>query len=261
MTVITLTTDFGSGDHEAGVLVGVIWTIAPKAHIVDLSHEIDRHSVLQGARLLWRMAPFFPDSTIHMAVVDPGVGTTRRGIAARLGNQYFVGPDNGLLSLMLKQAEDNQQPVRIIQLDRPEFWLPEVSHVFHGRDVFAPVAAHLAAGTPFDQLGTPITDPVRIELPKPQRTSTGWLGQVIHIDHFGNLATNIHLDHLINTKEVMVIIKGAQIKGLVSTFGERPVGTLIALVNSSGSLSIAVVNGNAAQDLQAEVGDEVEALS
>jgi len=258
MTVITLTTDFGSGDHEAGVLKGVIWNIAPRARIADLSHDITPHYILEASLLLWRVAPFFPDGTIHVAVVDPGVGTSRRGIAAHLGTQFFVGPDNGLLSLLLARAEENEQPTSFIELDRPEFWLPEISSIFHGRDIFAPVAGHLAAGIHFDMLGSAIKDPIRNGMPKPTRTTDGWLGQVIHIDHFGNLATNLNSNHFKAMKEVMLKIKGAQIAGLVSTFGERPVGSLIALLDSSGSLAISVVNGSAAQVLKAKVGDNFE---
>jgi S-adenosylmethionine hydrolase len=260
MTVITLTTDFGSGDYEAGVLKGVIWRIAPSVHIADISHDITPQSVLEAALLLWRVACYFPAGTIHMAVVDPGVGTSRRAIAAQLGNQYFVGPDNGLVSLMLDQSEEAHQAVKFIWLDRPQYWLPDISNVFHGRDIFAPVAAHLATGISLDQLGTEIVDPIRIEIPKPERVSRGWIGQVIHIDHFGNLATNLNINHLNKVKEVVVKIKGEQINGLVSTFGERPVGELIALIDSSGSLAISVVNGNAAKVLQADVGDTIEVL-
>ncbi len=261
MTVITLTTDFGSGDHEAGVLKGVIWNIAPKAQIVDLSHEIPRHYVLGAARLLWRVVPYFPDGTIHVGVVDPGVGTSRRGIAARVGRQYFVGPDNGLGALVFAWAEENHQPTSFVHLDRPEFWNKEVASVFHGRDIFAPVAAHLAAGTPFNRLGTPINDPVRIEIPPPRRTKAGWIGQVIHIDHFGNLATNLNGNHLNNIKEVVITIKGSKIAGVVSTFGERPAGSLIALLDSSGSMAISVVNGSAESVLHAQIGDELEVFS
>ncbi len=260
MTVITLTTDFGTGDHEAGVLKGVIWTIAPLAQIADLSHDITPHDILEAALLLWRAAPYFPPGTIHVAVVDPGVGTSRRGIAARLGSQYFVGPDNGLLSLLVSRVDGNNEKLSFVHLDQPKYWLPEVSNVFHGRDIFAPVAAHLASGIPLFSLGTSIHDPVRIEIPMPTRLPRGWLGQVIHIDHFGNLSTNLNVSHFNPTKEVMVKIKGKQIAGLVSTFGERPVETLIALLDSSGSLAISVVNGSAAQDLNAAIGDEIEVL-
>jgi S-adenosylmethionine hydrolase len=258
MTVITLTTDFGSGDHEAGVLKGVIWQIAPDVKIADLSHDISPHSIIEAAILLWRAAQYFPDGTIHVVVVDPGVGTSRRGIAARLGQQYFVGPDNGLVSILLENAIEKKDLIEFIHLDQPQYWLPEVTNVFHGRDIFAPVAAHLAEGIPLNLLGMPISDPIRLEIPKPIRTPHGWYGKVIHVDHFGNLSTNLHGFHINQTKEVMVTIKGEKIVGLVSTFGERPPGTLVALVDSSGSLAISVVNGNAAQFLRASVGDNVE---
>ena len=261
VAVITLTTDFGSGDHEAGVLKGVIWSIAPKTQIADLTHDIPPQSVLEAALLLWRAARFFPDGSIHLAVVDPGVGTARRALAARFGTQYFVGPDNGLVSLLLARADETEQATSFISLDRPEFWLPDVSNVFHGRDIFAPVAAHLAAGTQFNTLGSKIDDPICIEIPKPTRTSHGWIGQVIHIDHFGNLATNLNVNHLNTMNEVMVKIKGEQITGMASTFGDRPGGSLIALLDSSGSLAISVVNGSAANQLHAHVGDEFEVFS
>jgi S-adenosylmethionine hydrolase len=260
MTVITLTTDFGLDDPEAGVLKGVIWNIAPTVQIADLSHGISPHDILEAALLLWRAIPYFPDGTIHVAVVDPGVGTTRRGIAALLGTQYFVGPDNGLLSLLLSRAKAASQPISIVHLDRPEFWLPEVANVFHGRDVFAPVAAHLAGGVPLPSLGTSINDPVRLDIPAPTPIPNGWLGRVIHIDHFGNLSTNLNAGFIDTEKEVMIKIKGEQINGLVSTFGERPSGTLVALLDSSGSMAISVVNGSAALYLGAQVGDKIEVL-
>jgi S-adenosylmethionine hydrolase len=260
MTVITLTTDFGNGDHEAGVLKGVIWKIAPQVKIADLSHDITPHDVMQAALLLWRVHSYFPDGTIHVAVVDPGVGTSRRPVAARLGSQYFVGPDNGIFSLLLLPAENINQPANFIQLDQPQYWLPEISNVFHGRDIFAPVAAYLAFGISFNQLGSPIDDPVRIEIPKPISTPHGWIGQVIHIDHFGNLSTNLNITHLQKKKEVHIKIKGEQITGLVTTFGERPVGSLIALLDSTDSLAISMVNGSAAQLLDVTVGDPFEVL-
>jgi S-adenosylmethionine hydrolase len=261
MTVITLTTDFGSGDYEAGVLKGVIWKIAPTVNIADLSHEINPHDILEAALLLWRATPYFPDGTIHVAVIDPGVGTSRRGLAAQIGSQYFVGPDNGLFTLVASRARASQDIISFVHLDQPEYWLPEISPVFHGRDVFAAVAAHLGTGLPLDSLGKAIYDPIQLEIPEPVRTQTGWLGQVIHIDHFGNLSTNLNASHVINIKEVIITIEGKHIAGLASTFGERPVGTLITLLDSSGSLTISVVNGSAAQLLNAHQGDTVEIFS
>jgi S-adenosyl-L-methionine hydrolase (adenosine-forming) len=258
MTVITLTTDFGSGDHEAGVLKGVIWNIAPQVNIADLSHDIPPHQILEAALLLWRTARYFPDGTIHVAVVDPGVGTKRRGIAAQIGTKFFVGPDNGIITLLLDQARENGATTRIIHLNKPEYWLPEVTSVFHGRDIFAPIAGHLAAGKPLNVLGSSISDPILIDLPKPSRTANGWSGQVIHIDHFGNLVTNLTKGHLLGLKDIKIQVKETLITGLVKTFGDRPKGSLIALLDSSGLLAISVVNGNAAQLLQATVGDQIK---
>jgi S-adenosylmethionine hydrolase len=160
--------------------------------------------------------------------------------------------------MLLEWAEENDQKSLFVNLDHPEYWLPEISNVFHGRDIFAPVAAYLASGVPLSSVGTLISDPVRLDIPKPVHTMQGWQGQVIHIDHFGNLSTNIRTSHLKGSKEVVIHIREENITGLVSTFGERPSGTLVALLDSSGSLAISVVNGSAAQFLHASVGDKLE---
>jgi S-adenosyl-L-methionine hydrolase (adenosine-forming) len=257
VTVITLLTDFGLRDGYAGVMKGVIWKIAPEVQIADLTHDISPQDILEAALVLWRCAAYFPDGTIHVVVVDPGVGTDRRGIAARIGNQYFVGPDNGIFSLVADRSEEQGQRSSYYHLDNPHYWLPEVSRVFHGRDIFSPIAAHLANGTPLTVLGTQITDPVRIELPKPVAIADGWQGQVIHIDHFGNLSTNLSGKHLPKQGIVRIRVKDQQVDGIVTTFGDRPAGTLVALIDSSGSLAISVVNGSAQQVLKARLGDKV----
>jgi hypothetical protein len=256
--MITLTTDFGLKDGNVGVMKGVIWGIAPQAQITDLSHLITPQNIPEAALILLRSAPYFPDGTIHVLVVDPGVGTARRPMAARIGAQYYVGPDNGILTLWLERAESLGQAVHFTHLNRPQYWLPEVSHVFHGRDIFAPVAAHLAAGVALDALGDPFTDVVRLALPRPQRTQHGWRGEIIHIDHFGNLAANIGQEHIPGRQSVTVCLCGVKIEGMVHTFGERPEGDLVALWGSTGNLIISVVNGSAARHLQAGVGDMVE---
>ena len=240
---------------------GVIWNIAPGAHIADISHSIQPQNILQGALALARTASFFPSGTIHVAVVDPGVGTLRRPIGLHLGPHYFVGPDNGLFTLVLEHAESRDFSIQVVHLDQSAYWLPEVSRVFHGRDVFAPVAAHLAMGVALNAMGTVIHDPVRLEIPQPEPIhGGGWRGLVMEIDHFGNLSTNILATHLEQAKKVTIHIKGEQINGLVSTYGERPSGTLIALMDSNGSLAISVVNGNAAQYLQVLIGNTFELL-
>jgi S-adenosylmethionine hydrolase len=237
---------------------GVIWRIAPLAQIADLSHLISPQDIPEAAMILGRSAPYFPPGTIHVVVVDPGVGTSRRPIAAQLGEQFFVGPDNGALTLLLTDVERQGLSTTFIHLDRPEYWLPEISHVFHGRDIFAPVAGRLAAGAPLLEMGTPVDDPVRLSLPAPERTTSGWLGQVIHIDHFGNLSTNLRREHLDLTREVTVLLGEVSIQGLVDTFGDRPPGSLIALFGSTGNLLVSVVNGNASQHLGARVGNPIE---
>ena len=258
MTVITLLTDFGIRDGYPGVMKGVIWKIAPDVQIVDLSHEISPQDILEAALLLWRSTPFFPDGTIHVAVIDPGVGTSRRGLAVQIGSQYFVGPDNGLFTLVAEKAKAQMETTTFIHLDQPRFWLPDISGVFHGRDVFAPVAAYIATGTPLNSLGRTIADPIRFDLPSPTAVHGGWLGQVIHIDHFGNLSTNLNASHIKSSKQVVLRINGRQIEGLVSTFGERSAGSLVALLDSSGALAICVVNGSAAKVLDASRWDKVE---
>jgi S-adenosylmethionine hydrolase len=259
MTVITLLTDFGIRDGYPGVMKGVIWKIAPDVHIADISHSIKPQNILQGALALARTASFFPPGTIHVAVVDPGVGTPRRPIGLHLGQHYFIGPDNGLFTLVLADAESSGSSIQVVHLDQSAYWLSEVSRVFHGRDIFAPVAAHLAMGVALNAMGTVIYDPVRLEIPHPQAIhGGGWRGQVMEIDTFGNLSTNIDDSILSRLGGVSVFIAGHQIDDLVPTFGDRPVGTLIALYGTAHDLVISVVNGNAAQVLNATIGDAVE---
>jgi S-adenosyl-L-methionine hydrolase (adenosine-forming) len=257
MQIVTLTTDFGAGDYEIGSMMGVIWSIAHSARLVDLSHDIERHNIRQAALMLDRCTPYFPAGTIHLVVVDPGVGTQRRPIAARLGDQWFVGPDNGLLTLMLRRATKSGQPVKMIHTDNPQFWMSQISSIFHGRDIFASVAGHLAAGTPLSALGTEFDNPVLLDFPEPQQQAGGWLGQVTDIDHFGNLGTNIHRDHLEGLGSVQVISGEHIIHGIVRTFGEGQPGDLVALIDSSDYLGICVVNGSAASYTSAQIGDPV----
>lgn len=257
--VVSLTTDFGLSDFDAGVLSGVILSIAPRARIAELTHQITPFNILEGAVILGRCAPFFPEGSIHVAVVDPGVGTTRRGLAARLGRQFFVGPDNGLCTLMARQAAEEGLPSRYFSLDRPQFWLPDITQVFHGRDVFAPAAAHLAAGVPIEEIGSPVENPVMLDLPEPTPTETGWRGTILHIDHFGNLTSNLNATHLDRAIQE-VHICGKTITGMHATYGSAPPGTAIGLIDDSGWLEIAVSQGSAENLLGASVGAEVEVV-
>jgi S-adenosylmethionine hydrolase len=260
MSFITLLTDFGIRDGAVGLMKGVIWRIAPDAKIADLSHTVGPQDLQAATMVLHDAAPYFPEGTIHVVVVDPGVGTERRSLAARFGPHYFVGPDNGVCTPLLARAEKDGERIEVVALDKPEFWLPEISDVFHGRDVYAPVGAYLASGVPLSELGTPIDDPVRLTLPQPVRTSNGLRGEVTFIDDFGNLHTNLLRHHLAEWDAVIVRLGGTEISGLTRTFGEQPPGTLIALYGTEHDLNVAVVNGNAQVHLQATVGDPVEVI-
>jgi len=259
MTVITLLTDFGLRDGYPGVMKGVIWNISPHVQIADISHTIKPQNIQQGALALARTVPYFPPGTIHVAVVDPGVGTDRRPIGLRLGDHFFIGPDNGIFTLVLEHAESHAETIQAVHLNQQSFWLPEISHVFHGRDIFAPCAAHLAQGIPLDHMGIFINDPIRLEIPHPKPIQgAGWRGQVIEIDTFGNLSTNITQSQITPMGDICVRIAGRQIDGLVNTFGDRPKGTLVALYGTSHDLIISVVNGDAARSLNVNIGDIVE---
>lgn len=260
LKLITLLTDFGLQDGYSAILHGVILNISPGSCIVDITHNIKPQDVMAGALALSRAAPYFPSGTIHIAVVDPGVGTRRRPLAARLGEHYFIGPDNGLISEILRNAENRGDAIEMIHLDQPRFWLPVVSHVFQGRDIFAPSAAHLANGVPLSQLGSTIHDAVRLDLPVPTATPAGWRGQVIHIDHFGNLATNIEYGHLQDNKSIEVCFSQQVIHGVVQAFADGKPGDFVALMDSSGRLSLCIVNGSAEKSFQAIIGDPVEII-
>jgi hypothetical protein len=260
MPVITLTTDFGLRDGFVGVLKGVILGIAPNARIVDISHAIAPQDIRGGAFVLWRAFPYFPKNSIHLYVVDPGVGTQRRPLASRVGDHYFVGPDNGLLTPILEDAGHPPGPVEFFNLDKPEFWLTNVSNTFHGRDLFAPVAAHLCNGVSLNALGTRVTDPVRLELPRPEKTSHGWRAHIVWIDTFGNLMTDLPAAAVSSRPAARFRICGREIIGLVNSYGSAPAGDLVALVDSQGFIEVAQVNGAAAERLGASVGDLVEVI-
>ena len=269
MKLITLLTDFGLQDGYPGIMKGVIWGIAPDVQIADLTHSIHPQDIMEGALALGRAAPYFPPGTIHLAIVDPGVGTGRRAMAARIGGCFFVGPDNGLCTALLDQTAEGVQsrgePFQAVQLDKPRFWLPEVSHSFQGRDIFAPVAAHLANSIPLGELGSPLAEVVRLSIPQPQPVTDlerdhrwEWQGQVIHVDAFGNLATNFTCEHVSDTGKTCLRIDGVEIYGLSPTFGEGQPGDLLAILDSSGQITVCVVNGSAARYLNVTTGEPVE---
>ena len=261
MSLISIMTDFGTRDGNVGVMKGVIWGIAPDVKIADVSQEISPQNIYEAAYVINRQAYYFPENTIHVVVVDPGVGTTRRPIAAQIGSQRFVGPDNGVFTPAYERAERENWPVKIVHTNKPEYWLPKISNIFHGRDIFSPVAAHWAAGVALEDLGAVIDDPIRVSLPRPQQTENGLVGEVIHIDHFGNVISNIHRDEMAGFgDDVTVKVSGTTFDGLVGTFGDGQIGDLVALYSSTDQLMVSEVNGDAATRIKAKIGDVVEVI-
>jgi S-adenosylmethionine hydrolase len=263
MTYITLTTDFGTRQGSDAVLHGAIYGIAPDAVVTDLSHHITPQDIREANFVVNNSAFFFPAGSVHVVVVDPGVGTDRKPIAARIGEHFFVAPDNGVLTACLDRAEGEGWSTEFIHLDKPEYWLEDVSMTFHGRDLFSPVGAHLAAGVPLSDLGTPFVDPIRIPLWGAERHDDGSVtGEVIYIDDFGNAICSIlpeEIEHLPVPGGVQVDICGARIKGMVSTFGdsEYDSDTLIALWDSSGYLLVSENNGTGGKVIRPKPRDVV----
>jgi S-adenosylmethionine hydrolase len=252
--VITLTTDFGQIDGYVGTMKGVMLSICPNAVLVDISHEIRPQAIRQAAFILHTAAPYFPPDTVHLLIVDPGVGTQRRPIAVQTARAVYVGPDNGALSFAL--ALD--PPLQAVHLTESQFRLPHVSATFHGRDVFAPAAAYLAHGTTLVEMGDRIEPSSLVTLPdlhpQPQPDGT-WQGEILHIDHFGNLITNVQ--GIAPDSLLAVVIAGERIPGLSRTFTDVEPDKFVAYIGSSGHLEIAVSEGNAAKRLDVDIGDEV----
>jgi hypothetical protein len=254
MPIITLTTDFGLADSYVAAMKGVILSIVPQATLVDISHQIEPQNVREAAYVLHTALPFFPPGAVHVAVVDPGVGSARRPLAARVGDSFLVGPDNGVFTYALQSAG---QPAACVHLDNRKYWLPQVSHTFHGRDIFSPVAAHLVNGVPLEALGSPIDDPVHFEVQRAQQEPDGRLrGQVIHVDRFGNLVSNIPGAWLAGT-HWMVHIAGRQIVGPSLAYADVASGQMLTLVSSDATLEVAVRDGSAAARLVVAAGEPI----
>jgi hypothetical protein len=259
--IMTLLTDFGTIDPFVGVLKGVILEIAPQTRLVDLTHKVHPQSIRQAAHLLSKSIPYFSPGTVHVAMVDPGVGKKRRALAAQISTNYFVAPDNGLLSPIVQAARAQGELVKVIALDQPQYWLPEPSRSFHGRDIFAPVGAQLVNGLPLEKLGSVIEDTLLLEPIKPQRTDLGWLAEVVHVDASGNLITNLQVNVVQNEETPIIVKVGDQtITGLTLVFADENQGTLIATIDSDGALAISVVEGSAQDRLGVEIGTPVEVI-
>ena len=265
MSVITLLTDFGTDDEYVGLMKGVILSINPSATIVDLTHQINPQDIVQAAFTIHSGYHYFPKGTVHLIVVDPGVGTERGLLALKLENHFFIAPDNGVLSLLLNENGISS----LNQITNPNYFRASVSQTFHGRDIIAPVGAHIASGVEVNELGPEIDvlNVVCFDQLDALCTEQGELkGEVVAIDHFGNLITNIKSEQLTEClpagpqAKIRIKIRSNVIKGLAGTYANMPSDTPLALIGSRGYLEIAVNKGNAAQRLKAKKGDEVWVL-
>jgi S-adenosylmethionine hydrolase len=282
MNIITLTTDFGTADWFVGSMKGVILGINPQASIVDITHEVPSRDIRAGAFALLASYRCFPRHTVHLAVVDPGVGSKRAAIAVRTADYFFVGPDNGVLSFAL--AQEKVVEVRRLDNDTYFYHAPSVirkpvSNTFHGHDIFAPVAARLTQNVPFDSLGEKLNDYVQFDWPQPRlggAVGDVLRGEIIYIDRFGNAITNLDeaMVRQVGRTGVppvkqdaraaktggtpVLLFKGHPLCELKRFYQEAPVGQPLGIIGSSGFLEIAVNNGNAAQELGLKIGDVVE---
>lgn len=253
--IITLTTDFGLKDPFVGIMKGVILGICPAARLVDLTHEVTPQDVLEGALALESAVPFFPPGTVHLAVVDPGVGGSRGALGLRARGQYFVGPDNGLFTPALQGTD-----WVAVSLEARAYRLPEVSATFHGRDVFAPAAAHLAAGVPLERLGPAAAAPARLCMPECRVEGDALVGEVIGADRFGNLLTSVtarRLTELARRSAVTVEVAGRLLGEPAASYAEAPEGVPRPIIGSAGRLEVFVKNGSARAMLGVDRGAPV----
>lgn len=251
--VIALLTDFGTTDHYVGAMKGVILGICRDAAIVDITHEVAPQDVLGGALQLAAAHRFFPGGTIFVAVVDPGVGTARRAVAVLAGGFTYLGPDNGLLSLAIKE----RGAARAVEITNATFILPVVSRTFEGRDRFAPAAAWLAAGREFSELGAPVDGLCELELPRPRFDGRRLAGEVLAVDRFGNLITNLDRESLARWRDAPVVSIGGREVPLVETYASAEPDALCALIGSGGRLEVSLNGGSAARALGADRGTPV----
>lgn len=255
--IITLTTDFGSNDHLVGAMKGVILKIIPEANIVDISHSVMPFDVLDAALTIGQAYKYFPSRTIHVVVVDPGVGSQRRPIVASGDQHYFVAPDNGVLSMVY----DQEERLTVRHVTAEHYYLTPISNTFHGRDVFAPVAAWLAKNGQPASFGEPISDFTRFTVPRPKRTGNTLKGVVLKVDNFGNLITNLTAEEIpalvAGETTLKMNVGGKDVTKVVHTYAQGAPNEAVATMGSSGYLEICVNRGSAARLLGAHRGSEV----
>ncbi len=277
--IITLTTDFGTSDIYVGVMKGVILNINPNVKVVDITHDVTQQNIHEAAFTINAAYRYFPKGTIHVIVVDPGVGSDRQAIVCETENAFFVCPNNGVLTYLLQNIETdvNYHKPNAVIIENPAYHLPQVSNTFHGRDIFAPVAAHLSLGVSLAHIGPPIQNIEQLPIPTVQCLNDTLIGEIIKIDSFGNLTTNISEDVLSSflfssaqnkslesalTKDAddlkfEISIQNIRLKKLNSSYAESAIGEVLAIINSFGLLEIAINTGNAEASLGVKIGDNV----
>lgn len=264
--IITLLTDFGLKDSYVAIMKGVMLGIAPTARLIDVTHDVAPQAVGEAAYLLQTGYRYFPAGTIHLVVVDPGVGSERRAIAVATPDAIFVGPDNGVLAPVIDDTRRKYgSAVEIVELCESRYWRPEVSRTFHGRDIFAPVAAHLASGVSLHELGPRVEQVTPSVVQKPAIDYRGCLcGEIVHVDRFGNCITNITTEHLQQHgigEKLVVEISDQRLTGLVETYASATIGMPFALIGSGERLELAIRNGNASRALGVVAGDRVRIVA
>ena len=264
--IITLTTDFGTSDTYVGIMKGVILSINPNAQIVDLTHAIPPQDIYEAAFSIEAARSYFPQGTIHVIVVDPGVGSDRGAIVSHIDTAFFVCPDNGVLSYLLRSVEnEGAHPINAVAIQNKAYYLPEVSNTFHGRDIFAPVAAHLSLGVPLDDIGPPVPTLVQLPIQVPERSGNTLTGHIVKIDRFGNAITNISETAMARLEgaptEGMPIyeirVGGVRLHRLNRAYAESGVGEPLTIIGSYGLLEIAVNGDSAEKQLGLKRGETV----
>jgi S-adenosylmethionine hydrolase len=251
--IITLLTDFGISDPYVGSMKGIMMGINPEIRIVDISHQVTRQNIDEAAYILKRIYPYFPEKTIHVIVVDPGVGSERHILVVKTNRQTFLAPDNGVLKYVFNEHPESQ----VYRVTNTEYFLNTVSRTFHGRDIFAPVAAHLSRGIPVSSLGDSFLEFVKGRIPRPTVGSKRVIGEIIYIDRFGNGITNIDKDLLMKQKRIKMAIRNQIIDKLYKTYSQVPTDKPLALIGSDETLEISTNGGNAKELIGFDIGDRV----
>jgi len=256
--VLTLTTDFGLADHYVAAMKGAILNVCPEARIVDVSHLVAPYAIAEGAYLIAQAYSAFPPKTVHVVVVDPGVGTARRPILVEAGGQYFLGPDNGVLSMVYLHEK-----CKVRHITNEQYFRHPVSRTFHGRDIFAPVGAHLAAGVAPARIGKLVRDYLKPEFEKPQRTGKRtWIGRILKIDRFGNIVTNFHVSEFsdLEMRGFTMALGPREVTVLARSYAECAAGELSLILGSSGYYEVSLREGSAAKQVKCEPGAAIELM-